>query len=111
MKAYNNQEVIEAINSFSTESCILKGKQYDSEWTVNELLYCLESVASINNELYFSINTTDGMYIPCESGPYFVNSETRAQHVKICEIEPYDISPNEDGSKWVYVVIVEVQHK
>ena len=54
MKAYNNQEVIEAINSFSTESCILKGKQYDSEWTVNELLYCLESVASINNELYFS---------------------------------------------------------
>ena len=54
---------------------ILKNKNHKSVFTINELLYCIESIKSINGRAFnLQINTTDGMYIPCcDTEAYFVD--------------------------------------
>ena len=95
------------IDDFCEESCIIKERDHTSTFTVNELLYILESVSNITN-IDFQINTESGMYIPCTwREPYFVNSGTRALSCKITAIEAIDINDDEDDPDWGYLIIIK----
>ena len=107
---YSKEYIIQKINEEAEQSIILKGKTYEGVWTVNELLYNLERIMELNFDLNFSLNEVSGMCIPCDRGPYFVSSQTRAEHIKIIDIEPYDISPT-NAPKWLYLLIVEKINK
>ena len=103
---HSKEYIAEKINEYTEGSIILKGKSFEGEWTVNELLYALESIMYINDDLNFSINEVSGIYIPCDRGPYLVPSTTRAEHIKIIGVESYDISAT-NSPKYLYLIIVK----
>ena len=108
-KAYTKEYIFSEINDFLENSCVLKNKTVTSVFTVNQLLYLVESVKDINGPgMDLQINTNEGMYIPCECNePYFVDINTRSKKVQIKDIEIYDNAEDEEDPDWVYLIIVK----
>ena len=104
---YDKKYIFALIDDFCEGSCIIKKRDHTSTFTVNEMLYILESVSNTSN-IDFQINTESGMYIPCTwREPYFVNSGTRALSCKITDIEAINITDDEDNPDWEYLIIIK----
>ena len=113
-KTMNKEEIYALIDNQASRLTVIRNKKHTDEWTVNELMYCLE---------YIDYETTTYLNIQLESdsipisgrSPVFVPSNIRAKHIKIVDVEvyniPYDISDVDEeyieGEKPMYIIIVE----
>ena len=109
-KTMNREEVYALIDNQASKLTVIRNKKHTDEWTVNELMYCLE---------YIDYETTTYLNIQLESdsipisgrSPVFVPSNTRAKHIKIVDVEVYNIGDTDEefmeGKKSVYIIIVE----
>ena len=113
-KTMNKEEIYALINNQASRLTVIRNKKHTDEWTVNELMYCLEY---INYETTTDLNIQiESISIPISGGsPVFVPSNIRAKHIKIIDVEVYNIScdisdVNEEyieGEKPIYIIIVE----
>lgn len=110
----NKEEIYALIDNQASKLTVIRNKKHTDEWTVNELMYCLE---------YIDYETTTYLNIQLESdsipisgkSPVFVPSNIRAKHIKIIDVEVYnipcDISDIDEeyieGEKPMYIIIVE----
>lgn len=106
---YSKKYILAEINDFLDTSCVIRNKTSNSIFTVNELLYCIESVKDINGPaMNLQINTDRGMFIPCECNePYFVDVSTRSKKVRIEDVEIYNGNEDEEDPDWVYLIILK----
>ena len=95
-------EILKKIDEAAAHSTVLKGKTATKEWTINELIYCLDLIQT-KNELNFSIQIPEqNMSIPTGICiPIWVDSKTRAKKVKIIDIEVDEI-PCDTGDDYEY---------
>lgn len=110
----NKEEVYALIDEQAKRLSIIKNKTHTSEWTVNELIYCLEYI-DYEATTYLTIQL-DSTSIPISGGcPVFVPSNIRAKHIKIIDVEVYnipcDISDIDEeyieGERPMYIIVVE----
>ena len=108
-KPYTKKYILAEINDFCESSQILGGKNSRSIFTINELLYCIESLRNNNGPSFnIQINSIDGAFIPCFANePYFVDIQTRSKKVRIRDVEIYDEMEDEDNPDWTYLLIIE----
>ena len=109
-KTMNREEVYTLIDNQASKLTVIRNKKHTDEWTVNELIYCLE---------YIDYETATDLGIQLESisipisgsSPVFVPSNIRAKHIKIVDVEVYNISDTDEESmedeKSMYIIIVE----
>ena len=108
-KPLTKKQVFAYIDAFCNGSWILKGKSHSSTFTVNELVYCLESISHASN-IDFQINNDIGMYIPCTwREPYFIDSATRGMHCEITDIESINVAEDDDPD-WEYLIIIKTHY-
>ena len=114
-KIMNKDEVLNLINNQAKNLTVLKNKTTSSEWSINELIYCLEYL-DYEITMCLNIQIDGGISIPISGGiPCFVPSHIRAKNIKITDVEIYnvtcDISDIDEeyieGEKPVYIIIVE----
>ena len=109
-KTMNREAVYALIDNQASTLTVIRNKKHTDEWTVNELMYCLE---------YIDYETTTYLNIQLESdsipisgrSPVFVPSNIRAKHIKIVDVEVYNIGDTDEefmeDEKSVYIIIVE----
>ena len=109
-KTMNKEEIYALIDNQASKLAVIRNKKHTDEWTVNELMYCLE---------YIDYKTTTDLSIQLESvsipiscgSPVFVPSNIRAKHIKIVDVEVYNIGDTDEefmeDEKSVYIIIVE----
>lgn len=108
-KPLTKKQVFAYIDAFCNGSRILKDKSHNSTFTVNELVYCLESISHASN-IDFQINNDIGMYIPCTwREPYFIDSATRGMLCEITNIEPINVA-EEDDPDWEYLIVIKTHY-
>ena len=110
----NKEEIYALIDNQASRLTVIRNKKHTDEWTVNELIYCLEYIDyETATNLSIQLETTS---IPISgASPVFVPSNIRAKHIKIVDVEvyniPYDISDVDEeyieGEKPMYIIIVE----
>ena len=113
-KTMNREEVYALIDNQASKLTVIRNKKHTDEWTVNELIYCLEYIDyETATDLSIQLETTS---IPISgASPVFVPSNIRAKHIKIIDVEVYnipcDISDIDEeyieGEKPMYIIIVE----
>ena len=93
MKQEKINNLYNLIKKTALESLCLKNVAHedkeitDEVWTVNQLVYCLESIKDVYGyNICIWIEPT-GISVPVELGPVFIDVNTRAKKVKINEIE------------------------
>ena len=110
----NKEEIYALIDDQASRLSVIKNRKHTDEWTINELIYCLEYI-DYEATTYLTIQL-DGTSIPISGGcPVFVPSGIRARHVKIIDVEIYsttcDISDIDEeyieGERPMYIIIVE----
>lgn len=113
-KVMNKEEIYALIDEQASRLSAIKNKKHTDEWVVNELMYCLE---------YIDYETTTDLSIQLESTsipisgacPVFVPSNIRAKHIRIIDVEIYNISCDIsdideeyiEGERPMYIIIVE----
>ena len=110
----NKEEIYALIDNQASRLTVIRNKKHTDEWTVNELIYCLEYIDyETATNLSIQLETTS---IPISgASPVFVPSNIRAKHIKIIDVEVYnipcDISDVDEeyieGEKPIYIIIVE----
>ena len=110
----NKEEIYALIDNQASRLTVIRTKKHTDEWTVNELMYCLEYIDyETATDLSIQLETTS---IPISgASPVFVPSNIRAKHIKIIDVEVYnilcDISDVDEeyieGEKPMYIIIVE----
>lgn len=110
----NKEEIYALIDEQANRLSVITNKKHTDEWTVNELIFCLEYIDyEATTHLTIQLDSTS---IPIYGGyPVFVPSSIRAKHVKIIDVEIYsitcDISDTDEeyieGEKPMYIIIVE----
>lgn len=109
-KTMNREEVYTLIDNQASKLTVIRNKKHTDEWTVNELIYCLEYIDyETATDLSIQLETTS---IPISgASPVFVPSHIRAKHIKIVDVEVYNISDTDEESmedkKSMYIIIVE----
>lgn len=110
----NKEEIYALIDNQASRLFVIKNKKHTDEWTVNELIYCLEYI-DYEATTYLNIQL-ESTSIPISGGcPVFVPSNIRAKHIKIIDVEvhniPCDISDTDEeyieGERPIYIIIVE----
>lgn len=109
-KTMNREEVYTLIDNQASKLTVIRNKKHTDEWTVNELMYCLEYI-DYETTTYLNIQL-ESISIPISGGsPVFVPSHIRAKHIKIVDVEVYDIGDTDEesmeGEKSMYIIIVE----
>lgn len=110
----NKEEIYALIDNQASRLTVIRNKKHTDEWTVNELIYCLEYIDyETATDLSIQLETTS---IPISgASPVFVPSNIRAKHIKIIDVEVYNISYDIsdideeyiEGEKPMYIIIVE----
>lgn len=110
----NKEEIYVLINDQASRLSVIRNKRHTDKWTVNELIYCLEYIDyETATDLSIQLETTS---IPISgASPVFVPSNIRAKHIKIIDVEVYNISCDIsdideeyiEGEKPMYIIIVE----
>ena len=109
-KPLTKKQIFAYIDDFCDGSWVLKNKSHASTFTVNELVYCLESISHASN-IDFQINNETGMYIPCTwREPYFIDSATRGMHCEIVSVEPINIADEEEAPDWEYLIVITTHY-
>lgn len=113
-KTMNKEEIYALIDNQASRLTVIRNKKHTDEWTVNELMYCLEY---INYEITTDLSIQlESISIPISGGsPVFVPSNIRAKHIKIIDVEAYNISCDVsdideeyvESEKPMYIIIVE----
>lgn len=113
-KIMNKEEVYTLINEQANRLSVIKNKKHTDKWTVNELIYCLEYIDyEATTDLTIQLDSTS---IPISGGcPVFVPADIRAKHIKIIDVEVYnipcDISDIDEeyieGERPMYIIVVE----
>ena len=110
----NKEEIYALIDEQASGLSVIRNKKHTDEWTVNELIYCLEYI-DYEATTYLNIQL-ESTSIPVSGGsPVFVPSNIRAKHIKIIDVEVYnipcDISDTDEeyieGERPTYIIIVE----
>lgn len=110
----DKEEIYALIDDQASRLSVIRNKKHTDEWTVNELIYCLEYI-DYEATTYLNIQL-ESTSIPISGGcPVFVSSNIRAKHIKIIDVEVYnipcDISGTDEeyieGEKPMYIIIVE----
>ena len=109
-KTMNREEVYALIDNQASKLTVIKNKKHTDEWTINELMYCLEYI-NYETTTYLNIQL-ESISIPISGGsPVFVPSNIRAKHIKIVDVEVYNIGDIDeesiDDEKSMYIIIVE----
>jgi hypothetical protein len=113
-KIMNKEELYTLIDEQASRLSIIKNKTRTSEWTINELIYCLEYI-DYETTTYLTIQL-DSTSIPISGvSPVFVPTDIRKKNIKIVDVEVYsipcDISDIDEeyaeGERPVYIIIVE----
>ena len=110
----NKEGIYALIDNQASRLTVIRNKKHTDEWTVNELIYCLEYIDyETTTDLSIQLETTS---IPISgASPVFVPSNIRAKHIKIIDVEVYNISCDIsdideeyiEGEKPMYIIIVE----
>ena len=113
-KIINKEEIYALIDDQASRLSVIRNKKHTDEWTVNELIYCLEYIDyETTTDLSIQLESTS---IPISGGcPVFIPSNIRAKHIKIIDVEiyniPCDISDIDEeyieGERPMYIIIVE----
>lgn len=106
----NKEEIYALIDNQASRLTVIRNKKHTDEWTVNELMYCLEYI-DYETATYLNIQL-ESISIPISGvSPVFVPSYIRAKHIKIVDVEVYDIGDTDEESmedkKSMYIIIVE----
>lgn len=110
----NKEEIYALIDDQASRLSVIKNKKHTDEWTINELIYCLEYI-DYEATTYLNIQLLSTS-IPISGGcPVFVPSYIRAKHIKIIDVEVYNIpcdisDTNEEyieGERPMYIIVVE----
>ena len=110
----NKEEIYALIDEQASRLSVIKNKTHASEWTVNELIYCLEYI-DYEATTYLTIQL-DSTSIPISGGsPVFIPADIRGKSVKIVDVEVYnipcDISDIDEeyteDEKPMYIIVVE----
>lgn len=109
-KTMNREEVYALINNQASRLTVIRNKKHTDEWTVNELIYCLEYI-DYKTATYLNIQL-ESISIPISgASPVFVPSHIRAKHIKIVDVEVYNIGDTDEefmeDEKSMYIIIVE----
>lgn len=113
-KIMNKEEIYTLINKQASKLSVIKNKKHTDNWTVNELIYCLEYI-DYEATTYLTIQL-DSTSIPISGGcPVFVPSDIRIKNIKIVDVEVYnipcDISDIDEeyveGERPMYIIIVK----
>ena len=109
-KTMNREEVYALIDNQASKLTVIRNKKHIDEWTVNELMYCLEYI-DYETTTYLNIQL-ESISIPISGvSPVFVPSYIRAKHIKIVDVEVYNIGDTDEESmedkKSMYIIIVE----
>lgn len=113
-KIMNKEEIYALIDNQASRLTVIRNKKHTDEWTVNELMYCLEYI-NYETTTYLNIQL-ESISIPISgASPVFVPLNIRAKHIKIIDVEVYnipcDISDIDEeyieGEKPMYIIIVE----
>ena len=113
-KVMNKEEIYALIDEQASRLPVIRNKEHTDEWVVNELIYCLE---------YIDYETTTALSIQLESTsipisgrcPVFVPSNIRAKHIRIIDVEVYNIpcgisdidEEYIECEKPMYIIIIE----
>ena len=113
-KIMNKEEIYALIDDQASRLSVIRNKKHTDEWTINELIYCLEYIDyETTTDLSIQLESTS---IPISGGcPIFIPSNIRAKHIKIIDVEVYnipcDISDIDEeyieGERPMYIIIVE----
>ena len=113
-KIMNKEEVYALIDEQASRLSVIRNKKHTDEWIINELIYCLEHIDyEATTHLNIQLESTS---IPISGGyPVFVPSDIRAKHIKIVDVEVYnipcDISDIDEeyieGERPMYIIIIE----
>ena len=113
-KIMNKEEIYALIDDQASRLSVIRNKKHTDEWTVNELIYCLEY---IDYEATTCLNIQlESISIPISGGsPVFVSSNVRAKHIKIIDVEVYNVSCDIsdideeyiEDERPIYIIIVE----
>ena len=110
----NKEEIYALIDEQASRLSVIKNKTHASEWTINELIYCLEYI-DYEATTYLTIQL-DSTSIPISgASPVFVSTGIRMKNIKIVDVEVYnipcDISDIDEeyieGERPMYIIIVE----
>ena len=109
-KTMNREEVYALIDNQASKLTVIRNKKHTDEWTVNELMYCLEYI-DYETTTYLNIQL-EFISIPISGvSPVFVPSHIRAKHIKIVDVEVYNIGDTDEefmeDEKSMYIIIVE----
>lgn len=113
-KIMNKEEIYALIDDQASRLFAIKNRKHTDEWTINELIYCLEYI-DYETTTDFSIRL-ESTGIPITGGyPVLIPSDIRAKHIKIIDVEiyniPCDISDIDEeyieGERPMYIIIVE----
>lgn len=110
----NKEEIYALIDDQASKLSVIRNKKHTDEWSINELIYCLEY---IDYEVTTCLNIQlESISIPISGrSPVFVSSNIRTKHIKIIDVEVYnvpcDISDTDEeyveGERPIYIIIVE----
>ena len=113
-KIMNREEIYALIDDQASRLSAIKDKKHTDKWTINELIYCLEYI-DYEATTYLSIQL-ESTSIPISGGcPVFIPSNIRAKHIKIIDVETYNIPYDIDNideeyiedERPMYIIIVE----
>ena len=109
-KIMDKEEIYALIDDQASRLSVIKNKKHTDEWTINELIYCLEYI-DYETTTYLNIQL-ESISIPISGvSPVFVPSYIRAKHIKIVDVEVYNIGDTDEESmedkKSMYIIIVE----
>lgn len=110
----NKEEIYALIDDQTSRLSVIRNKKHTDEWTVNELIYCLEYI-DYEATTYLTIQL-DSTSIPISGGsPVFVPTNIREKNIKIVDVEVYnipcDISDIDEeyieGERPMYIIVIE----
>ena len=110
MEKLSDNRLIGQLLEISSKSPILKSRNLDNPWTVNELEYGLKLLQAKNTGLRFTIIIEDtGISIPVELlYPVFINCGMRSKHVLITSIEKVKYEDEDSTATMNFICVKEV---